>query len=59
MLPGELLVKRGWHSIGLPIEAVVGVHANNDRSMSLCPRDRQLPSLTPTVLIMTILRVYQ
>ena len=30
-------MKRGWHSIGPPIEAVVGVHANNDRYMSLRP----------------------
>ena len=59
MLPGELLVKRGWHSIDPSIEAIVGVHVNNDQYMSLYPRDRQLPSLTPTVLIMTILRMYQ
>ena len=31
VLPGELLVKRGWHPIGPPIEAVVGFNANNDR----------------------------
>ena len=30
-------MKRGWHSIGPPIEAVVGVHANNDRYMSTRP----------------------